>query len=250
MRHLKPVSRVTLGEQVALQLADLIHEGRWKTGEKLPSEGELCTALSVGRSTVREALKSLAFVGMVQMRPGEGTYVAEGSTPFLERLLTRGALKTEQDLADVWEARMVLETELASLAAGRATDKDMALLDSLFEKMEIAKEEQGPKFSDLDLEFHLALAGASQNRVLFQLLSPLRGMVREWIEKSQELPGLRENAHLQHRKIFEAVREKNPEKARKAMEAHLQTFQRAFTLLGKITDGSTAYDAEMKTAIR
>ena len=73
MSNLKPVSRVTLGEQVAAQLAEQISEGRWKPGDRLPSESELCSTMGIGRSTLREALKSLAFVGLVQMRPGEGT---------------------------------------------------------------------------------------------------------------------------------------------------------------------------------
>ena len=77
MRNLKPIKRVTIGEQVALQLAGMISDGRWVAGQKLPSESALCQALSIGRSTLREALKSLAFIGMVRMRAGDGTYVAE-----------------------------------------------------------------------------------------------------------------------------------------------------------------------------
>ena len=69
MRNLKPIKRVTIGEQVALQLAGMISDGRWVAGQKLPSESALCQALSIGRSTLREALKSLAFIGMVRMRP-------------------------------------------------------------------------------------------------------------------------------------------------------------------------------------
>jgi GntR family transcriptional repressor for pyruvate dehydrogenase complex len=235
MRQLRPVSRATLCEQVALQLADMIAEERWKAGEKLPSEAELCRALNIGRSTLREALTSLAFVGMVAIRRGDGTYVADKSHLFLERILARGILKTEKDLADVWEARMVLETELAALAALRLTDDDLEALSSLLERMESAKGSDDPStYSALDLEFHLAIATASKNRMLHQLLTPIRGILQEWMGKSQELPGLRENAQVQHHKIFEALKQRSPERARKAMEAHLQTFQRAFTLLGSI----------------
>ena len=85
MDRLKPVSRVTVGEQVALQLAGMIREGRWRTGDKLPPEGELCRALGIGRSTLREALKSLAFIGMVRMRAGDGTYVLKPTQKRLQR---------------------------------------------------------------------------------------------------------------------------------------------------------------------
>ena len=84
MPGLKPVSRVTLSEQVASQIAEQIAHGRWQPGDRLPSETELCATLKIGRSTLREALKSLAFVGLVQMRPGEGTYVLDGTERLVE----------------------------------------------------------------------------------------------------------------------------------------------------------------------
>src|ERR1044071_1659432 len=97
MPSLKPVSRVTLSEQVASQIADQILQNRWLPGEKLPTEAELCSTLRIGRSTLREALKSLAFVGLVQMRPGEGTYVLDGTQLLVDRIRARGLLKTERE---------------------------------------------------------------------------------------------------------------------------------------------------------
>jgi GntR family transcriptional repressor for pyruvate dehydrogenase complex len=96
MEQLKAVARVTLGEQVALQLAEMIGERRWKPGERLPPEMELCEVLNVGRSTLREALKSLAFIGMVRMRAGDGTYLSELPHRLLDRILAKGLLKTEK----------------------------------------------------------------------------------------------------------------------------------------------------------
>jgi GntR family transcriptional repressor for pyruvate dehydrogenase complex len=240
MDRLKPVSRVTVGEQVALQLAGMICDGRWRVGEKLPGEFELCRALTVGRSTLREALKSLAFIGMVRMRPGDGTYVAQTSPGLLERILARGLLKTEKDLADVCETRLVLETELAAKAAERAEPADLDLLRDLLKQSEQSISGEGRPFIELDLEFHLAIALCAKNNVLRHLLSDIRGILIEWIMKSQELPGLRENALVQHQKIFESIQEHKPDAARDAMQAHLQTFQRAYTLLGRIVNSNSA----------
>jgi GntR family transcriptional regulator, transcriptional repressor for pyruvate dehydrogenase complex len=234
MERLKPVSRVTVGEQVALQIAGMIREGRWRTGDKLPPEGELCRALSIGRSTLREALKSLAFIGMVRMRAGDGTYVAQTSPGLLERILARGLLKSEKDLADVCEARMVLETELAALAAQRATPEDVRCLSKLVESSRKCLHDEGNSFLELDLEFHLSMATCAKNDVLRHFLTDIRAVLIEWIMKSQELPGLRENALKQHEKILESIADGNPAKAREAMQAHLQTFQRAYTLMGRI----------------
>jgi DNA-binding FadR family transcriptional regulator len=232
--HLKPVSRVTIGEQVALQLAGMIGEGRWQVGQKLPSEGDLCRALHIGRSTLREALKSLAFIGMVRMRAGDGTYVCEATPGLLDRILARGILKTEKDLADVWETRLVLETELTAMAAERAEPADLDHLRDLLRQSEQSLAAESNHFLELDLEFHLAIANCAKNNVLRRLLSDIRGALIEWIMKSHELPGLRENALIQHRQIFESILDRNPGKAREAMQSHLRTFQRAYTLLGKI----------------
>jgi GntR family transcriptional repressor for pyruvate dehydrogenase complex len=234
MNKLKPVSRVTVGEQVALQLAGMIRDERWRPGEKLPPEMELCRALAIGRSTLREALKSLAFIGMVRMRPGDGTYVSQTSPGLLDRLLARGELKTKKDLADVCEARLILETELAALAAERAEASDIQILRNLLKESERSIAGEGRSFIELDLEFHLAVASSAKNDVLRHVLTDIRGVLIEWIMKSQELPGLRENALVQHRKIFESIRDHRPQAAREAMETHLQTFQRAYNLLGKI----------------
>jgi GntR family transcriptional repressor for pyruvate dehydrogenase complex len=235
MSTLKPVSRVTLGEQVAAQLSDQIAEGKWKPGEKLPSESELCFALNIGRSTLREALKALAFVGMVQMRPGEGTYVIEGSGLLIERIMARGLLKTDKELQDVGEARLLIEGETAALAAERAGPGDLEQLDALIENMQRSLNGQGRDFVDLDVEFHLQIAHCAKNQMLFELLTPIRGVLKEWISKSQELPGIKENAHQQHMKILTAVRNREPEKARHAMRTHLQTCEKVFNLLGRIS---------------
>jgi DNA-binding FadR family transcriptional regulator len=93
----------------------------------------------------------------------------------------------------------------------------------------------GRDFVDLDVEFHLTIAQCAKNQMLFELLTPIRGVLKEWISKSQELPGIKENAHGQHAKILAAVRSREPEKARHAMRAHLQTCEKMFSLLGRIS---------------
>jgi GntR family transcriptional regulator, transcriptional repressor for pyruvate dehydrogenase complex len=235
MSTLRPVSRVTLGEQVAAQLSDQIAEGRWKPGEKLPSESELCFAMSIGRSTLREALKALAFVGMVQMRPGEGTYVIEGSGLLIERIMARGLLKTDKELQDVGEVRLLIEGETAALAAERAGPSDLDKLNALMEEMTASLTGIGREFVDLDVEFHIAIAQGAKNQMLYELLSPIRGVLKEWISKSQELPGIKENAHRQHAKILAAIRRREPDKAKHEMRAHLQTCEKMFSLLGRIS---------------
>lgn len=237
---LKPVSRVTLGEQVATQLAEQISEGEWLPGDKLPSETELCASLRIGRSTLREALKSLAYVGLVQMRPGEGTYVLENTQLLVDRIRTGGVLRTEKELQDVSEARLILETELAAMAAERMEPADLERLEELLKDMERCLKGDGREYAALDVDFHLAIAKSSKNQLLHELLVPIRGVLQEFIAKSQEMPGIRENAHEHHAKILAALRQRNPEKAKREIRAHLHTCEKAFTLLEKISETATA----------
>lgn len=236
MPELKAVARVTLGEQVAGQLADMIADNHWKAGERLPPETQLCEVLNVGRSTLREALKSLAFIGLVRMRAGDGTYVSEDSRGLLHRILAKGLLKTQKDLEDVCETRVLLETELAALAAERHTSEDELALRELVAKGNESLKRGGKQYSKSDLDFHIGVANCSHNNLLPRLLLDIRGLLVEWIRKSQELPGVRENAQQQHERILEAILNRDSNRAREEMRTHLATFQRAYTLLGRISE--------------
>jgi GntR family transcriptional repressor for pyruvate dehydrogenase complex len=240
MPRLRPIARVTLVEQVATQLAERISQGLWQQGQRLPSEPELCRALGVGRSTLREALKPLAFLGMVRMRPGEGTYVTDGYPGLLGQILARGLLRVEKHFDDLWETRTALETKTAALAAERADDRDMERLEGLLKDMQASLKGNGRTYAELDLEFHFAIADASKNRTLRELLVAIRGMIHKWIAKGYELPGKKDNTLGEHEIILDAIRQRNPEKAHKAMETHLLTFQRALSLLKTISKPAAA----------
>ncbi len=232
MDTLKPVSRTTLSEQVAMQLASELTGGRWKPGEKLPSEAELCKAFNVGRSTLREALKSLAFIGLIRMRAGGGSYVSDQPSKYLEGpLFAKGVLNTEKDITDLSDARILLETEVAGLCAQRATDQDLAALQDILKQMKTSIEQGGDAFRELDLGFHLAIAMGSKNQVLSELLRHIREALQELITKSLLLPAGTDMAYKQHRELFEALKQRSPARARKAMRSHLRAFQRGYKVL-------------------
>jgi GntR family transcriptional repressor for pyruvate dehydrogenase complex len=217
---------------VAVQLASELTRGRWKPGEKLPSEAELCKAFNVGRSTLREALKSLAFIGLIRMRAGGGSYVSEQRSRYLDGpLFAKGVLNTEKDITDLTEARLLLETEVAGLCAQRATEQDFEILDQILKQMKTAIDEGGDAFRELDLGFHLAIAMGSKNQVLSELLKHIREALQELITKSLLLPAGTEMSYKQHREIFEALKQRSSAGARKAMRSHLRAFQRGYKVL-------------------
>lgn len=231
MDSLRPVQRVTLSEQVASQFAQMISDGRWKPGEKMPSEAELCAAMGVGRSTIREALKSLAFTGMVRMRAGEGTYVSEAPYRLLEGVLGEGAINAEKDLQDICESRLILETALASLCAERASPAELRKLERTLERMERHTGEGSRVFMELDLEFHMTIAACCKNQVILRLLKEVRKVLQAWMEKSPETPGSRDRAVVHHKRILEALKQRDAGKAERAMRRHLGDIQLVNRLL-------------------
>jgi len=233
MATLRPVQRTTLSEQIAMQLASELEAKRWQPGEKLPSEAELCKVFNVGRSTLREALKSLSFIGMIRMRAGGGSYVADERSKYMEGplLLSKGVLNTEKQVNDFSEARLLLETELAALCAQRATEQDFLTLEKIVRDMKTTIEEGRDGFRDLDLSFHITVAAACNNEILTELLTHIRSGLHELISKSLLLPAGMELAYKQHCTLLDALKKRNPGRARNAMRAHLQAFQRGYKII-------------------
>jgi GntR family transcriptional regulator, transcriptional repressor for pyruvate dehydrogenase complex len=224
---LKPLSRTTLSEQVARQLASEIEAKRWQRGEKLPSEAEFCRTFNVGRSTLREALKSLAFIGLIRMRAGGGSYVADRPSTYSNGgLFTAPVVTREQDIRDLAEARLFLEMELAGLCAQRATRADLATLTELIRGMDSARNQDGTNFQEFDFKFHLSIAAASKNQVLAGLLGQIGTPSQELIRKRLLSPEGMRLACDQHKKILSAFNGHNPTKAREAMRDHLTAFQK------------------------
>jgi GntR family transcriptional repressor for pyruvate dehydrogenase complex len=228
---LDPVPRTTLSEQVAKRLAARITAGDWQPGAKLPSEAELCQVFHVGRSSLREALSSLSFIGLIRARAGGGSYVAEQpSAYFTSPWLNGGLLTSEKALREFVEVRLILGIEVAGLCAERVTPEELDEIELLVAKMRISVHDP-EEFAKLDVSFHLTMAIAAKNEVLNQILSSVREQTMELITKSLLLEEGRENALRGHIKILEAVRQHSPAKAREALRNHLESFQRGYKVL-------------------
>jgi GntR family transcriptional repressor for pyruvate dehydrogenase complex len=231
VKGLDPMSRSTLSEQVAKRLAARIAAGDWKPGEKLPSEAELCKALSIGRSSLREALTSLAFIGLIRVRAGGGSYVAEQPSVYSSlHWLHSGMLHDEKTFGEFVEARLILATELAGLCADRITSEELSELELLVERMKNTVHDS-KEFSKLNLAFHLSMGKAAKNAVLNNILLGAQEQTRELIAKSLLLDEGKENALRGLVKILETFKQGNPVKAREVMRSHLQLFQRGYKVL-------------------
>jgi GntR family transcriptional regulator, transcriptional repressor for pyruvate dehydrogenase complex len=210
----KQVPRQKLAETVSQQLLEAVRDK--EPGTQLPSERALVEQLGVGRSTVREALKGLAMIGVVEIRHGQGVFVAahDASVP--------GAMGMQAvDPAKHMEARNIVEPELARLAAARRTEADGEALDEILKAHQKALEEGTPPLLEAS-RFHIRLAEAAHNPVLTAVVQPFFRMALEKGPKLYELEPEYEAWELQqHMSIFEAVRDQNPALALERTREHV-----------------------------
>jgi GntR family transcriptional regulator, transcriptional repressor for pyruvate dehydrogenase complex len=227
---LTPVTRTTLTADICRKLVSHLLRGDWIEGERIPPERELCQRLGVGRASLREALKALEIMGMIETRLGEGTFVCGRSEFFSRPLLWAITGSAKSDAHELVEARELLECETARLAAERATTEDLQAIRKHLDEMEKAIDDPST-FLEADLNFHLKVAQAAHNRILANALSLIRNLMRQWIGQALPKEGVAATALNHHNKIYTAVSKRNANAARNAMQAHLEAM--ASVLLGQ-----------------
>jgi GntR family transcriptional repressor for pyruvate dehydrogenase complex len=236
------VTRTTLTADIYSQLVAHLINGTWKEGERIPPERELSNQLGVGRTSLREALKALEIMGMIETRLGDGTYVCHRSE-FLSRPLLWAIVGSDlTDANELVEARRVIECELVGLAAERATPEDMRDIGDYLDKMETHLNDP-IAFQEADIGFHLAVAKAAHSRILQNALQLIRNLMHQWIGKALTQEGAAAAAVEHHKRIFLAVAKRNPELARVAMLEHLSSMGRY------LLEPVAASPIERKTAV-
>jgi GntR family transcriptional regulator, transcriptional repressor for pyruvate dehydrogenase complex len=215
-------------EQVIVHVRGLIERRKLKPGDRLASERDLARQVGVSRPSVRAGLRSLAAMGVVQTRQGAGTFITDGPPTLVSEPLRLIASLHGLHLGGLWEVRRVLEAGTASLAAERATPEQVATLSDEVTGMYSALQEP-QTFLDHDLRFHRAVAAAAHNPMLGAIIEAVAALFfeerRVTIEKARNL---RESADA-HRKIYQAIRARDPDGARLAMEEHLLLAAAALT---------------------
>lgn len=215
------LERKRLSDQVADHLMALIASGELKTGDKLPSEPELMKQFQVGRSSIREAIGALSLVGLITVKPGQGTHVAgftgEGQSKRIG-LLGIGREK----IRELVEARIELECVIVRLAAERATEDDFAAIRKTHDELQVALSRHEEPIKP-DLAFHLAVAKSCHNSVLIRFLMEMRQPIWHWMQQKAKYNWGYEKVYEQHEVIIEAIETRNGPAAVKAVKSHLQS---------------------------
>ena len=221
LNQVTPVVRTKLTSSVFEQLLSYVVRGSWKPGDRVPPERELCQQLGIARTSLREALKAMELVGMLDSRVGDGTFVCPRSE-FLSRPLLWAFTGTDHDeLQEIMEARTIIEENLAGLAARRGTGEQ---IDKINEAVQMMRDSiaRGDSILDADMAFHLAVSAAAQNGVLTNAVHLLRNLMRQWIYYKLMIPDIPEIVLKRHVAIYRAIAARKANAARNAMRFHLE----------------------------
>jgi GntR family transcriptional repressor for pyruvate dehydrogenase complex len=217
-----PIRSNKVFEQIAEQIEQLILSGKLRSGDRLPTERELAEQFQASRTAVREAMKTLAQRGLVDMRPGRGTLVIDGTSQAmrhsLDLMMRVGQLSSSAELVEV---REILEPEIAAMAAARATEEHLAALAEAVRVMDDNLHD-ADRYIAADNDFHRTLARATQNTFILAFLDSLVDLLSEQRKHIFSVTGGPVRGQEHHKLLLETILRHDPETARTAMRSHLQ----------------------------
>jgi len=229
---LKKVKPQRITEKIVEQIKDNIGHGDFAAGDKLPSEREMAEQMGVSRSSIREAIQILEHTGFLEVIQGRGTFIKEIGRESLTDPLQLLLMSSESSYRDVYEFRLAIEIWAAGKAAERITDEQATDLKNIVSCMQ-QNIEQGLPITELDAQFHLAIAKASRNSVYYHISNTVFHMISEVTRQSHEYLFLSsEDKKIlldDHGAICDSIVSHNSDQARLLMQKHLGRVERIFT---------------------
>ncbi len=219
---LSPLPTGSPVSEVARRMLDLFTSGRVAPGTRLPPERQLAATLEVGRSAVREALAALEILGIVDVRPGSGTYLRGTASALLPQTLRWGLLIGERNTAELLELRSGLEIYVARLAAARADDATLAAIGACLDRMSASLDDL-PSFARADFDFHAALGRAADNDILIEQLDVVRSLLQVYADRAVHDADEARIAIDEHAAVLRALGRRDGHAAASAMAIHMAT---------------------------
>lgn len=213
-----------LYKRIAAHVRQLIETKQLRPGERLPAERDLARMLGVSRVPIREAMRTLAAQGLVEIRRGQGMFVATNSVDATVDELTSALLKQHDVLSELFAVRRLLEPASAQWAAARRDDSNVARLEQLLADIAQAGEREPPDYEAIgarDSELHTEIAAASGNRVLLRIMKAIQDLHEQQLETSLRYRDRVHETVKDHRRIVRAIAAGDPVEARSAMLDHL-----------------------------
>jgi GntR family transcriptional repressor for pyruvate dehydrogenase complex len=218
---IKPINQKNISDEVLDQIKENIISGEWAPGTKIPGELDLSKMFNVSRVSIRQAIHRLVGMGILNIKRGEGTFVSEVlPRDYFSTLLPVLMIETDS-LIEMLEFRAVMEIESARLAAIRANDEDIKRMEEIIANMGKSKKDY-KKFALEDLNFHTALSLATHNSVVARVTEIMHEVLKSSMEQIVRLRGFQAGL-LYHRRILDAIINKDAEAAADIMREHIET---------------------------
>lgn len=227
--NVKPIKTRKKYEEIVDQIKQHIEEGYLLPGEKLPSERELVARFKVSRASIREAFSALEMMGLVEVRTGEGSYVCSKPDPIIDHFpMTSSIDKTT--FLDFLEVRKMLEVEAVGYAAKRVTEDDLLQLEKELNAMFQYITDPGTAWERLNHSFHFDIAKATHNKIAINLMDQIATYLENQIRIFSPLPYAEEYTpevlHQEHLDIFQALKNRDANRARESMYNHLSGLEK------------------------
>ncbi|MDS9472921.1 FadR/GntR family transcriptional regulator [Sporosarcina pasteurii] len=217
-------------EEVADSLVNMIKSGELKSGDRLDSVEQLAKTFDVSRSAVREALSGMRAMGLIVMRQGEGTFVTNFDASSIKLPINTGLLMNKEDIREIYEVRKILEVGAARSAALHHQPEDLIPIRAALEAMERAIN-NGEVGAEADMQFHMAVAKSSHNDILIHLMSSVSEIMLSVLEETRQVLIHTEKKTstliAEHQAIYDAIKERVPEKAYDHMLSHLTNVEKS-----------------------
>jgi len=232
-----PIKKDRASKIVIEQIKSAIQNGDFLPGDKLPPERDLAKQFSVSRGVVREAISVLEAKGVVEVKAGKGVFLNTNAQEDLFDLLNSLLEHEDSSLSELLELRQSIESQAAYYAAERRTNKELDKIRDAMNKMEDCFQ-KGMVAAQEDFEFHMAVAEASHNSMMVHTLRLISDFIIQGLYESRTdallIPGQNKIAMEEHKKIYIAIRDMEPESARIAMINHLESVKKYKSVLNKI----------------
>ncbi len=223
------IKRISLSDHVVEEIKARIMRGELKEGDRLPPHDLFSQELGVSRTTLREGLKNLTLMGILEMKPRRGTHIKSSHPSSFIYDLAPTLLMDRPTVTELMDARLALEVATVTRACRNADLSDLEEMERLIQEMEgCLRTQNHARFSELDVRFHLRIAHASKNKVLERILEDIRGLLSQLLQETAHyIPGAQHTSQRYHRGILKALRNKDPELAEKTIRGHIAAFARA-----------------------
>lgn len=226
MNSIRKINRPKLTDVVTERLSAAIRDGELKEGEKLPTERELSEQFGVSRNVVREAVNDLRMRGLITTRQGAGSVVTGDVHKPVRDVIEQLLVGRDGAEGELLELRQTLEVRIASLAAERATQKEIKSMQAILDDFDAAMEDT-ERCAALDIRFHQALCHATHNQLFSVVIEPLNDLLTRVRTRALSRSGLKVAA-ASHRAIFAAIEQHNLEQASISMNEHIEITTKAW----------------------